>query len=143
MPSAYDLEPSEERLSASDLVRAHPRVSADLGCRTDPEFATTPLIIAEVDHLAVTRAGRTAQAAWRRDLAAGALLVEWWPAAHKDTVSVADKYADLGLGLADASLVVLAARFETADIATLDERHFRAIRPMEGAGAFRLLPVDE
>lgn len=57
-------------------------------------------------------------------------------------VNIAEHYADNGLGLADASLVALAESLHTADIATLDERHFRAVRPLAAADAFRLLPTD-
>jgi hypothetical protein len=42
-------------------------------------------------------------------------------------VKIASRYADSGLGLAVASLVVLAERLNTIDIATLDERHYRAV----------------
>jgi hypothetical protein len=45
------------------------------------------------------------------------------------------------IGLTDASLVVIAARYRTSTILTLDERHFRAIRPLDG-NAFTLLPTD-
>jgi hypothetical protein len=45
------------------------------------------------------------------------------------------------LGLTDASIAVIAARHHTANILTLDERHFRAVRPLWGE-AFRLLPAD-
>jgi hypothetical protein len=31
---------------------------------------------------------------------------------------------------------------QTIEIATFDERHFRAIRPLAGGDAFRLLPLD-
>lgn len=47
----------------------------------------------------------------------------------------------LGIGLADASIVALAARYETNRILTLDERHFRTLRPLRGR-SFRLLPQD-
>ena len=57
-------------------------------------------------------------------------------------VRVAERYADADLGLADASLVVLAERLQTVQIATLDERHFRAVRPLAGGATFRLLPRD-
>jgi predicted nucleic acid-binding protein len=105
------------------------------------DLATTPLIVAEADHL-VARAGRRALSALRADLAAGAYLVEWWSGAIAATVGVAERYADLGIGLADASLVVLAERLRTTEIATLDTRHFRALRPLAGGTAFRLLPAD-
>jgi hypothetical protein len=53
----------------------------------------------------------------------------------------AQQYADLGVSLADGSLVALAARLQTTEVATFDERHFRAMRPLWG-DAFRLLPLD-
>jgi predicted nucleic acid-binding protein len=108
----------------------------------DEDLATTPLIIAEVDHLVGARGGPTARQALHRDLAAGAYLVEWWSGAIAAVVKIAERYADTGLGLADASLVALAERLGTIDIATLDERHFRAVRPLAGGKAFRLLPAD-
>lgn len=109
---------------------------------TQPAVATTPLIIAEADHLAGARVGASAQEALRRDLAAGAYAVEWWASALGTVVDVADAYADSGVGLADASLVALAERLDTTGIATFDERHFRAIEPLSGGPAFMLLPMD-
>ena len=43
--------------------------------------------------------------------------------------------------IADGSLIVLAAKYQTTRLLTLDERHFRAIRPLH-AVAFTLLPAD-
>ena len=51
------------------------------------------------------------------------------------------RYADLGLGLADCSIVVLAARYGTRRLLSFDERHFRAVAPLQG-GSFGLLPAD-
>jgi len=108
----------------------------------DEDLSTTPLIVAEVDHLVGARGGPTARRALHRDLAAGAYMVEWWPGAIAAVVKIAEGYADTGLGLADASLVALAERLGTIEIATLDERHFRVVRPLAGGKAFRLLPAD-
>jgi len=108
----------------------------------DNELVTTPLVLAEADHLATTRGGSHALRAFRADVRAGAYLVDWWPTAAREAAEVADRYADLGIGLTDASLVVLAARVDSVDVATFDERHFRAVRPLRGAEAFRLLPLD-
>jgi predicted nucleic acid-binding protein len=49
--------------------------------------------------------------------------------------------SDLGIGLTDASLVVLADRYRTNRILTLNERPFRALEPL-GGGSFELLPAD-
>jgi predicted nucleic acid-binding protein len=108
----------------------------------DEDLATTPLVLAETDHLAQSRSGPEAARAFRRDVRSGAYSIEWWPEAGEAAADVADSYEDLGLGLTDASLVVLADRLETNRIATFDERHFRTVRPLTGQGSFVLLPLD-
>lgn len=119
----------------------HREVVAWLDEETD-ELATTPMIVAEVDHLVAARGGPKAVGALRLDLAGGAYLVDWWDGAMVATVRVAQRYSDNALGLADASLVALADRLGTTSIATLDARHFRTVRPLSGDRAFRLLPWD-
>ena len=54
---------------------------------------------------------------------------------------IMERYADLRIGLADASVVVLAHRYSTVDLLCTDERHFRALRGPNGK-PFRLLPSD-
>jgi hypothetical protein len=129
-------------VAALDAADRHHQAVREWLEREEADLVTTPLIIAEVDHVAGVRGGRRAQMAFRADLVAGAYLVEWWPGAVAAAVPVADMHADAGLGLADASLVALAARVETVDVATLDARHFRAVRPLSGGAAFRLIPAD-
>ena len=104
------------------------------------DLFTTPLIVAEVDHLVSRGGGPDAASAFNEDLVSGAYIVEWWPEAMAEIVKAAREHADIGL--ADASLLALAARLETRRIATLDERHFRAVRPLTGETAFTLLPAD-
>jgi len=108
----------------------------------DDDLATTPLIVAEVDHLVRTRGGSRALTALYADLTAGAYLVEWWTGAMSACVRIAAQCTNLGIGLADASLVALADRLATTSIATLDERHFQMLRPLSGSGAFQLQPLD-
>ena len=59
----------------------------------------------------------------------------------KLATTVLDRYQDLQIGLADASLVVLAERHQVAEVLTLDERHFRALR-YEKRKRFKLLPIE-
>jgi len=120
--------------------RRHAEASAWYRNVGDP-LATSPLVLAEVDYLAA-RAGRVVRDAFRHDVGAGAYTIGWWGAAVGSMVELADRYADLGISLADASLVALAARLETTAIATFDERHFRAMAPLTGEPAFTLLPAD-
>jgi predicted nucleic acid-binding protein len=109
---------------------------------TEESVATTPFVLAEVDHLALARAGAAAASAFRKDVRGGAYFVGWWDGAASEAVEVAEGYRDLGLGLTDASLVALARRLDTVRIATFDERHFRAVRPLSSEPAFELLPID-
>ncbi len=106
------------------------------------ELATTPLALAEMDHLVSRLGGQAGRRALRRDLEAGAYAVEWWREATRTSLLVAHEYEWLELGLTDASLVALAAELDTTRMATLDERHFRAVRPLSGEAAFTLLPAD-
>ncbi len=49
------------------------------------------------------------------------------------------QYADFPLGMVDASVIALAERLGVSDVATLDHRHFSAVRPRH-VEAFNLLP---
>lgn len=106
----------------------------------EDDLVTTPLAIAEMDHLVTRHGGPAAAEALYADLAAGAYQVEWWRDAMRETIEVARTHAPTGLGLTDASLVALAARLRTTLVATLDARHFRTVRPLTGEPAFTLLP---
>lgn len=55
---------------------------------------------------------------------------------------IIDRYADLHISIADASLVVIAARFDTLRLLTFDQRHFHTVAPLWGGPAFTLLPTD-
>ena len=49
-------------------------------------------------------------------------------------------YRDFDLGLADTAVMATAERLGISNILTVDERHFRAVRPR--SGPFILLPAD-
>ena len=108
----------------------------------DRDLATTPLVLAEVDHFVTRQSDERAVAAFRADLVGGAYAVEWWDGAASTAAEIAHEYRGLRLGLTDASLVALAAISGTTEIATFDQRHFRAVRPRAGRDAFTLLPAD-
>jgi predicted nucleic acid-binding protein len=105
-------------------------------------FTTTPLVLTEIDHLLHSRGGPATVEAFYAEVRAGTLGVEWWPKLDAHAAEIATRYADLGLGLVDASLVALAGALETTRIATFDERHFRAVEPLTGEPSFTLLPAD-
>jgi hypothetical protein len=102
----------------------------------------SPMVLTELDYLLGVRAGAAAQRALLADVAAGTYRLEPFDAADvRESVAILDRYRDLDLGLADASLVVLARRHDVTEILTLDERHFRVVRG-PGDRPFRLLPAD-
>lgn len=110
---------------------------------SDPgPFYLSPFALQEVDHLVSERLGPGRSLSILDSVASAAYQLEPFGAADVAVaVAVMRRYADMRLGLADASIVVIAARHGTDRILTLDERHFRALRPLQG-GAFRLLPAD-
>jgi uncharacterized protein len=99
-------------------------------------------VSAEVDYLIRRRGTPAAARAFLRDVASGRFRVEGLTADEHGTVARLDEqYADLDLGLADLSVVILAHRFRTKRLLTFDERGFRAVTPLSG-GSFMLLPRD-
>jgi predicted nucleic acid-binding protein len=117
----------------------HVAVTAVLETATEP-LVVSPYVVAELDYLVASRLGVSAELAVLRELAGGA-----WDLAVFGTEDLAkahavvERYADQSIGLADASSVILAARYQTRTIVTLDRRHFGVLRPMDG-GSFKILP---
>lgn len=103
----------------------------------------SPFVLAEIDYMITQRVGMAAAQTVLEDVTLGAYEFESFNATDvAAALSIIDRYADLGIGLADASLVVLAERHGCFDILTLDQRHFRAITSPSGR-SFRLLPMDD
>jgi predicted nucleic acid-binding protein len=107
----------------------------------------SPLLLAEIDHVATRELGREAAISaiddirhWMRR---GRVSV---PEITEDHLgvgqSVRARYGDLDLDLADAVNVALAADYDTDAILTFDRRDFRAVRPLGRRKAFRVLPDD-
>lgn len=129
-------------LSALDASERRHRASAAALRAAGAPRLLSPFVLAELDYLLSTRVSTRVARAFLDEVAGGAYQLEPFSSADiAATVVVLDRYPDLGLGLADASLVVLAERHGATDILTLDERHFRALVGPRGS-PFRLLPSD-
>lgn len=90
------------------------------------------LVLAEVDYF--LRDARAAMSAFMDDLARGAFT--YAPPAVDQLARAMDidrRYGDLGLGLVDASVVVLAEDLGIRRLATRDVRHFAAVRLRDGS----------
>lgn len=103
-------------------------------------LVVSPYVVAELDYLVATRVGIDAELAVLRELFSGAwVLADFSIPELKEAAGIIDKYRDSRVGIADASNVVLANRFRTRRIATLDRRHFDVLRPIVG-GRFTIRP---
>lgn len=109
----------------------------------DDDLLLSPLVMAACDSMLASRLGDAAAREFLGEIADGAYQLVDFDAGDVATANgVLDRHQDLSIGAADASLVVLAARYETTRILTFDQRHFRAIAPLWGAAHFTLLPND-
>jgi predicted nucleic acid-binding protein len=129
-------------LSAIDASQRGHREAATALRAAEPPWILSPFVLAELDYLLATRVGIDAERELLAEVGRGVYRLE--PLGAED-IDAADqligRYPDLAIGLADASIVVLATRYGVRDLLTLDERHFRAIRG-PGGRPFRLLPSD-
>ena len=117
----------------------HERARAALESEPGP-FVVSPFVLAELDSLVAMREGVEAELGVLAEFTTGA-----WEVAPFDTADLAEAirvlehYRDQNIGLTDASLVVLAQRYNTRVLLTLDHRRFDVVRPLQG-GRFRLVP---
>lgn len=118
---------------------AHAAVREVVDAEAEP-LVVSPYVVAELDYLVATRLGVDAELAVLAELSGGAYhLAEMGPADLEAAAAVVGRYRDQELGVADASLVVLAERYRIRSLLTLDHRHFSVVRPASG-GRFKLLP---
>ncbi|HCA86655.1 MAG TPA: VapC toxin family PIN domain ribonuclease [Streptomyces sp.] len=127
---------------------AQPEHRAAMGVIDRETLAISPLVITELDHLIHRDLGFPAamqvMEALNARIGEGQYkLAELRPADLSAAHTLREKYEGLRLDLADAVGVVLADRYRTDCILTLDQRDYRAIEPLtRGFSAFRILPAD-
>lgn len=127
--------------AAMDRADADHRACADLltGFR-EPLKVPAPVVV-ELDWLSGGRLGPAAFGAFLLDVEQGA--VEIVDLLRSDYVRVREllaRYADLRLGFVDAAVVAIVERLGEPKLATLDRRHFAAIRPHH-VESLQLLPA--
>ena len=103
-------------------------------------LVVSPYVVAELDYLVATRHGVDDEFAVLDELTGGAWDL---PAFDQEGLrrcrEVISRYRDQAIGVADASIVVLAERYRTRAIASLDHRHFDVLRSLDGR-SFDVLP---
>jgi uncharacterized protein len=117
-------------LAALDAADPDHQRCARLLTNADEDLVVPTLVLAELDYWCARRLPREAWLIFLDDLLAGVYRVE--PPTGPDLARCRElqaRYADLTLGVVDASIVALAERLGEPKVATLDQRHFRTVRP--------------
>ncbi|GGO64686.1 type II toxin-antitoxin system VapC family toxin [Nonomuraea cavernae] len=117
----------------------HERCLALLQSHSGPLIVPGP-VLTEVCWLLESRVGPDAEARFLRSIVDGELTFE--PLVIDDVARMAElvrTYSNFPLGAADASVIAVAERLNAAEVATLDHRHFSAVKPKHVAN-FTLLP---
>lgn len=121
----------------------HYRVCADLlaSLRLTGERLLLPATVsAEVGYLLAEHVGPKTEIDFLRGVSEGAFIpVDLTNADYVRMTELAQKYVDMKLGTTDASVIALAERLRITEVATLDRRHFTAVRPRH-VTALTLLP---
>lgn len=113
---------------ANERDQHHARAKACLRELAGPLITTWP-VVTETCHLLLVRLGNASQRRFVDSFAAGAFDVFDLEPRHAGRISeLMDKYADLPMDLADASLVVLAEHLGHGRILSTDARDFHAYR---------------
>ncbi|HEX9161308.1 MAG TPA: PIN domain-containing protein [Thermoanaerobaculia bacterium] len=135
-------------LETSGLIAAiieseqHHHRCAEVLANAEPPLILSPFVLAEADYLIHKYATVEDALNLLEDVARHSYeLVVFTADEIGSARELMAKYRSLRIGLADASIAVLAAKYDFYDVLTLDERHFRAMRPAPRK-SFRVLPRD-
>ena len=117
----------------------HSRCTALLASRTD-ELLVTPYVVTEACYLISKYVGPDAEINLVEATAAGDLTqVDVTLADLNRMAELKHRHRGFPLGVTDASVIAVAERLKVTEVATLDHRHFHAVRPAHAA-ALDLLP---
>ncbi len=127
MALILDTGPLLAALDAADPDHAR---CAGLISGSTEDLLVPALVLAELDYWCLTRLTLDAWLVFLEDVEQGIYVIE--PPTAPDLArcrQLQAQYRDSSLGVVDASIVALAERLAEPKVATLDERHFRVVRP--------------
>ena len=137
MPLVLDTGPILALLDAADPD--HERC-VSLVERTDEDLVVPGAVLVEVDYWVLKLLGHEAWAVFVDDIAHGGYRLESLDVRDlQRAAELEHAYADLDLGLVDASVIALCERLDEPKVATLDRRDFSVVRPRH-CRALELLP---
>ncbi len=127
-------------LAAIDAGDADHSVCALLLTEASEDLVVPALVLAELDYWCSRRLGQGVWLTFLDEVIAGVYRVEAPTLADLERCrALQHQYADVGLGVVDASVIALAERSGETKVATLDRRHFGTVRPRHIPG-FELRP---
>jgi uncharacterized protein len=113
---------------------------AELLASSSEPLLVPAAVVVELDWLATSRLGPEPFLVFLSDVAnATVAVVELRASDYARIRELLVRYADLRLGFVDAAVVATVERFGEPKLATLDHRHFRAVRPRH-VDALELVP---
>jgi predicted nucleic acid-binding protein len=127
-------------LAALDTADPDHRQCAELIAGVSENLIVPALVLSELDYWCHERLSADVWLAFLEDVLGGAYSVE--NPTQDDLVrchALQRTYADLKVGVVDASVLAVVERLEEPKLATLDHRHFATMRPQHVA-ALQLLP---
>jgi predicted nucleic acid-binding protein len=137
MPLVLDTGPILALLDAGDPD--HERCVA-LVERLDEDLVVPSTVLVEVDYWVLKLLGHDAWGVFVEDLVRGAYRLAHVEAGDLARAAELERtYAQLDLGLVDASVIALCERLDEPKVATLDRRDFSVVRPRHRP-ALELLP---
>ena len=127
--------------AALDRNDADHDACAELITSTTEHLVVPAPVLVELDWLTGTRIGPGALIPFLADIEEGSIaIVDLVRADYARARELLVTYEDLTLGFVDAAVVAVVERLEERKLATLDHRHFRAVRPRH-VQALELLPA--
>lgn len=138
MALILDTGPLLAALDSADPDHEH---CAALLVEADEDLVVPALVLAELDYWCARRLNPDVWIAFLEDVLAGSYRIEAPTQVDiRRCKELQSLYRDLDLGVVDASVLALVERLGESKVATLDHRHFSAVRPAH-AKALQLLPA--
>ncbi|MEP7378663.1 MAG: PIN domain-containing protein [Chloroflexota bacterium] len=128
-------------LAAIDAADPDHKPCATMVTSAREDLVVPALVLAELAYWCSRRLSVDSWLVFLEDVTSGVYQVE--AATVEDLERCADlqdRYRDLSLGVVDASVIALAERLGEPKVATLDQRHFRVVRPRH-VPALELWPI--
>ena len=127
-------------LAGLDTADPDHEACAKLIAESDEELVVPTLVMGELDYWCHERLTADVWLSFLQDVLDGAYRVEHpTPADLGRCMELQRTYADLRVGVVDASVLAVVERLGEAKLATLDHRHFATMRPRH-VGALNLVP---